>query len=259
MPPHPLESNLWAMNRDFARIPGATVHDDANLLWYAVPATNSWLNGASRCNLGEDVDAVVGELVEIWRRGGTAVMWHQTPSSQSPGLAAALEGHGFKPRAVPGMALNLDAKLEDPPPDLAIEAVTDRAGVEEWGNTFDRALGVEPRGERHPWLNAFTALYLDEASPGRLFVGRVEGTAVATSLAFVGGGAVGIYGVGTVPAFRGRGYGGALTVRCLEWGRSRDATVAVLESTDLGFPVYERLGFRTVFPTTSWVRPVDAP
>jgi len=254
---HPLELNLWSLNRDFARIPGAIVHDDPDLLWYCVPATNSWLNGASRCDLGADAEAVIRKAVKVWHELGVAAMWHQTPTSSPSGLAEILARVGFTPDVQPGMAMALDRRLEDPPPDLVIGAVSDEAGVLEWVNTFDLAIGVEPRGDRHPWLAAFAALYLGDAAPGRLIVGHVDGVAVATSLAFVGAGAVGIYGVGTIPERRGRGYGGALTVAGVEWGRSRGASLAVLEATGLGLPVYRRLGFATVFETTSWIRPAD--
>jgi GNAT superfamily N-acetyltransferase len=257
--PHPLESNLWALNQDFARLPEAVVHDDPDLLWYAVPGTNSWLNGASRSSLGQDAAERVGEAVSTWQGLGMAAMWHQTPSSRPDGLGDILAGHGFVPSLQPGMALMVDRSFAPGPPELVVEAATDAADVRAWVDTFDPAFGVEPRGERHPWLRAFAALYLDETSPGRLFVGRVDGEPVATALAFVGGGAVGIYGVGTLPNRRGHGYGRALTVAGVEWGRRRGARVAVLEASELGFSVYQRLGFETVFPTTSWIRRLAEP
>lgn len=254
MAPHPLELNLWALNRDVARYPGATVHDDPDLLWYAAPTTNSWLNGASRCTLGSDADERVSEAVEVWQQLGMSAMWHETPSTEPAGLGSILARHGFIPSVDPGMALVLDRTLERQPAELTIEPVTDEAGVLAWVNTFDLAFGTTPRGEAHPWLRAFAALYLGDQSPGRLFVGRVDGEAVATSLAFLGGGAVGIYGVGCVPDRRGHGYGGALTVACERWGRDQGAGLAVLEASELGFPVYRRLGFETLFETTTWIR-----
>lgn len=127
----------------------------------------------------------------------------------------------------------------------------------EWTNTFDVAFGIKPRGTDHPWLTPFEALYVDDSSPGALLIGRVDGVPVATALAFSGGGAVGLYGIGTVPDRRNRGYGAALTLAAMEWGRARGERLAVLEATSAGFPVYERLGFRTVFETTSWVRQVQ--
>ncbi len=228
------------------------------MLWYTTPVSNSWLNGASRCKLGNDAEAAISELVEVWRTLGVSVMWHQTPSSEPPNLDEHLMRHGFEPEHEPGMALTFNRALEPPPSELAVSAVTDQAGVFEWANTFDPAFGAEPRGQHHPWLRPFSALYLGESSPGRLFIGHVDGVAVATSLAFFGGGAIGIYGVGTVPDHRGRGYGGAMTMAAATWGRDQGADFAVLAASEAGFPVYERLGFRTVCQVTSWVRPSDS-
>jgi GNAT superfamily N-acetyltransferase len=255
--PHPLEVNLWAMQRDFARFPGTVVHDDPGLLWYSTPGTNSWLNGASRCELEDNAHEVITRVVAVWQGLGMAAMWHQTPSSEPEDLGDHLARHGFEPEKEPGMVLTLDRQLAAPPPELVISTVVDKAGVFEWVNTFDPAFGVEPRGESHPWLHAFTALYLGDSSPGRLFVGRVDGMTVATSLAFAGGGAVGVYGVGTVPDCRGRGYGGAMTVAAAEWGRELGMGTAVLAATEAGYPVYDRLGFRSVFETTAWIRPAE--
>ena len=59
--------------RDFARVPGAEVHDDRKMLWYAAPSNNSWLNGASRSILdAEDADAAIDRVVAtIHARGPT--------------------------------------------------------------------------------------------------------------------------------------------------------------------------------------------
>lgn len=247
------------MNRDFARIPNATVHDDPDLFWYELPGSNSWLNGASRCDLDDNADDVISRAVSAWQALGVGAMWHQTPSSRPARLTELLALHGFNPRAAPGMAMVLEQRFDDLPPELVIDTVRDRDALLAWTDTFDLAFGTQPRGVNHPWLTAFEALYMDSTSPGALLIGRVDGVGVATALAFAGGGAVGLYGIGTVPDRRGRGYGGALTLAAMEWGRARGERLAVLEATPAGFPVYERLGFRTVFETTSWIRPFQPP
>jgi GNAT superfamily N-acetyltransferase len=253
-PPHPLEENLWAVNRDFARVPGAVVHDDPDLLWFTCPGRDSWLNGASRCTLGDDAEAAVGRVITAWDDLGAAAIWHQTPSSTPTELPAILARNGFEAGIDPGMTLRLDRPFAPAPPELTIEAVVDRDRVLDWVNTFDNAFGGNPRGLSHPWLEPFAALYLEPDSAGRLFTGWVEGIPVTTALAFVGGGAVGIYGVGTIPEQRGRGYGSAVTIAGIEWGRRNGADLAVLEATEAGLPVYRRLGFETVFETTTWFR-----
>ena len=76
-----------------------------------------------------------------------------------------------------------------------------------------------------------------------LFLGEVEGVAVATSMAVITGDVVGVFNVQTQPRARGRGFGTALTAAAMEAGRQRGATTAALQATAMGLPVYEKMGF----------------
>jgi len=242
------------MHRDFARLPQATVHDDVDLLWYTTPGSNSWLNGASRCDLAADATERIGSLVATADELDVALMWHQTPTSLPRHLPQMLSDCGFEPSLEPGMSVSLARAPAPPPAELTISAVTEQAGVLEWVNTFDVAFGGEPRGMDHPWLTAFGRLYTVHHPPGRLLTGLVHGVAVGTALAFTSGGVVGLYGIGVVPEQRGHGYGAAMTVAAMEWGRHEGANLAVLEASVDGFPVYEQLGFQTTCETTAWLR-----
>jgi ribosomal protein S18 acetylase RimI-like enzyme len=55
-------------------------------------------------------------------------------------------------------------------------------------------------------------------------------------------GALGIYSLGTLPDYRRRGYGEALLRTVL--AERREGELLVLESTEAGYPLYRRLGFR---------------
>jgi len=79
-----------------------------------------------------------------------------------------------------------------------------------------------------------------------LHLGLFEGRPVARSMAMVREGLVGVYNVYVPPTQRRRGFGAALTSAAIEAGRAGGATAACLESTELGFTVYEGMGFRKV-------------
>jgi len=59
-------------------------------------------------------------------------------------------------------------------------------------------------------------------------------------------GVMGIYNVAVVPEARKKGVGAAVMVETMKEGLKFGAKVAVLESTNMGKPLYERLGFKTV-------------
>ena len=75
------------------------------------------------------------------------------------------------------------------------------------------------------------------------FVGYLDGKAVSTTTLLVRGELAGIYHVVTVPEARGRGIGANTTNAALDLARERGATVAVLQSSEMGAPVYRTLGF----------------
>lgn len=76
-------------------------------------------------------------------------------------------------------------------------------------------------------------------------LGRLNGRPIATNILFNGAGVVGVYGIAVTPAARGRGIGAAITLGPVLEERDRSGyRHAVLFSTEMGVPVYERIGFR---------------
>jgi ribosomal protein S18 acetylase RimI-like enzyme len=115
-------------------------------------------------------------------------------------------------------------------------------------DALDDALTVmtESFGAPREWFDELYTRPVLAAAGGTAYVLRVEGRPVSTALAVRTGDAVGIYNVGTPAADRGQGYGGAVTSRAVESAFADGATFAYLQSSELGFSVYERLGFRHV-------------
>jgi GNAT superfamily N-acetyltransferase len=76
---------------------------------------------------------------------------------------------------------------------------------------------------------------------------------VSTATVFVVDGVAAVYGVGTLPPYRRRGLGRALTLAALHEGARRGADLAFLNPTDSGEPVYRALGFEDAPPWRVWV------
>ena len=87
----------------------------------------------------------------------------------------------------------------------------------------------------------------------RCYVGEADGRPVATALSVTAGEFTGIFNVATEPAYRGRGFGTAITARAVADGVLASATWCWLQSSQEGYPVYRDLGFRTIETWTHWV------
>jgi GNAT superfamily N-acetyltransferase len=77
---------------------------------------------------------------------------------------------------------------------------------------------------------------------------RVVGAACCASFGETGW----IGALAVLPRARGRGAGSALTEACVDWLRARGATTVLLHATDMGRPVYGRLGFVDEGRSRAW-------
>jgi len=81
---------------------------------------------------------------------------------------------------------------------------------------------------------------------------RRNGVAVATAILHPPCGVAGIYGIAVRRSCRRQGLGRLATLATVRAGAERGATMAMLQATKEGFPVYEQLGFRTISAFRSW-------
>lgn len=77
-----------------------------------------------------------------------------------------------------------------------------------------------------------------------MYVGYAGGAPVASGLGWRTGRTIGVYAIATIPAARQNGYGAAMTARVVTDGLKAGCDVAVLQASEPGRPIYERLGFR---------------
>jgi GNAT superfamily N-acetyltransferase len=108
-------------------------------------------------------------------------------------------------------------------------------------------------GERRPELE----FYVGHAHC-HLLVADTDGTIVGTALATVSN-RIGWLGLVFVdPAMRGRGLGAALTRAALELLASLDCRSVLLAASDLGHPIYHRLGFVVDGAYAVWTGPATS-
>jgi ribosomal protein S18 acetylase RimI-like enzyme len=89
----------------------------------------------------------------------------------------------------------------------------------------------------------------------KTFTGYLNGKAVATCSLFVTGRVAGIFNVSTLPEARGRGIGEAITWHAVHAGAERGALIASLQASEMGRPIYQRMGFRLTANYLAFGRP----
>jgi GNAT superfamily N-acetyltransferase len=171
------------------------------------------------------------------------------PTLTQAGLAPAGEE-----TSMPGMvAFPIDhaTNAEHASPELEIRRVTDAAGIDAHCRVVTAGFGSDP------------AVAPGTACPDLLdrpecvvYVGYADGDPVASGLGWLTGRTIGVYSIATIASARRRGYGAAMTARVAADGVVAGCDVAALQASEMGRPIYERLGFRTVVRYAAYVDPV---
>jgi GNAT superfamily N-acetyltransferase len=154
-----------------------------------------------------------------------------------------LESRGWRCKRdpTPCMTLAMPASFPTPPSPLAIREVRTPGEFVAFREAAFRGFGY-PVAAASSFLNE-QLLALPQV---RLYAGLIEGVVIATSMLVATGTVAGIYWVTTTEAYRGRGYGEALTWAAAACGRELGCDVASLQASKLGRPLYSRMGFEHV-------------
>ncbi len=95
------------------------------------------------------------------------------------------------------------------------------------------------------WFSEVFDHAMEERPEFVCWVGYAEGEPVVTAATVrTPGNVIGVYNVATAPAHRGRGCGEAVTRHAIEAARREGDETVILQSTSLGYGLYQRMGFR---------------
>jgi GNAT superfamily N-acetyltransferase len=229
------------------RRPWADIKVDDDVVWGSTGLPLQAFNGAVGATFSDETaDARIETILDYFRELRLDMSWWVGPTSP-PGLGERLVAHGLEPDGVaPGMAASLEDWAGPPVPDgLAIEITQDPASFHEAMDVmfegFEMARDAQPLFEER-----FGDYSFGPRAVSRTYLARLDGRPVATALGAILDGVVAIYNVATVPEARRRGAGSAVTAAAMADAQARGARWAILESSEMGLPVYERLGFRQV-------------
>ena len=234
------DRNMLRMWQGMVRTAGGVVEerDDVTLLASGIPIP--MFNPAFVRPGAADPAGVLEAARSFYaeRGAGYAVYFRD---AEVPGLADACVAAGMAEHWQPPLMVLDPIPPTDPPlPDgLTIETV-DASTYDEYLGTLCAGFGIPAElvapmaGGSMLGIDGFTGL-----------LGRVDGAPVAASGVFVDGTTAGVYNVATHPDHRKKGYGEALTAAAARRGAEAGRTVAILQASAAGEPVYRRMGYAT--------------
>jgi GNAT superfamily N-acetyltransferase len=232
---------------------GAVIESNPAVVRYLAPSTQTSCVVWSRLT-AESADALIAAQRDYFAARGTPVEWKYYDYDQPPDLPRRLISAGFVP-AEPEMmlvaetaAIPVDVVLPD---GVRLVPVTDAAGVAAMMAVHDSAFG-----ERAPELAERMLTTLGETPQlVRMVVAMAgEEPVSAARIEFAEGtDFAGLWGGGTVPAWRGRGLFRALVAYRAGLAAARGYRYLQVDALPSSRPILERLGFQAVASTTPYL------
>lgn len=213
---------------------------------WQTPIAHPWFNGVMSSQPPVETDSAFLEdcILYFHQQNVSVFTWWTEPdlncSAWEPFLSR--QGFGFS-NDTPGMAVDLQGVNEPAQTAdwLEVRKVTDEESLQTWAHIFTIGYGLPPA-----WASSVYEIWakLGLDFPTFNYLGYWNGKPVATSSLYFGAGVAGIYSVSTLPEARGQGIGAAMTLYPLQKAREMGYRIGVLQSSEMGYSVYKKLGFR---------------
>ncbi|WP_224368673.1 GNAT family N-acetyltransferase [Hyalangium versicolor] len=193
----------------------------------------------------EALEAAVPRFEDFYRSHGVRLWRVPLPPGAPASLERALASAGYHPEEGGTTAMGIClADTPVVPPSIPLE---DLRTQEELIPLNEEAFGPGTSIHLEPWHSqSFPQLHIRGVREG--------GRLLSGGLTHEQGDTAGVYLVATAHAARGRGLASELMRGLFLEARARGCTAAVLQSTELGYGVYQRVGMRDLGTWVNWVR-----
>jgi ribosomal protein S18 acetylase RimI-like enzyme len=248
-----VDANLIAWARHVASsIPAGTLEERGDVLLIAGDdPTPVIVNSAFSTGPSADPASILPAAAAFFGGLGHGYrLW--TRSHADAALEAVLPVAGFTVDIdLPVMVLEARPAAAPAPPGVEVRRVVDEAGVKDF-RAADRVGFADDDHGRAAVDSAFRdpGSLLHPAVAG--FVAYVDGVPAAAAMSFTALDVTRVGWVGTVPEFRRRGLGTAVTRAAVLAGFDAGASLAALESSPPGVLLYRSMGFRTITNYRVW-------
>ncbi|MCC6500638.1 MAG: GNAT family N-acetyltransferase [Anaerolineales bacterium] len=260
-----VQTNLFDLFRAMMALPNSQIEETSTLSRHLASPTNPMYKGAWGTNLApNEVDTAIHETIDWFKsRDAPFFFWWTGPGTTPEKIGERLIAHGLidmegqskemasniisTASGAPGMTADLfkmnETVLDKAPQELEINEVQNENDLQGFKQVLIEGYDI-PAPMADGWVQAAHEFGVGK-TPWRMVLARLNGEPAGTNIVFTGTGVVGVYGITVSPSARGKGIGAAITLKpILEERDNHGYKYAVLFSTEMGAPVYERIGFR---------------
>lgn len=232
--------------------PGAVVEADEGVLrWVAPGSETSCIIWSALTD--STADTVIAAQKEYFRARGTPVEWKYYDYDQPADLPARLVAAGFEPDDDEMMLVAQTSAIDSRvvlPDGIRLAPVTDEAGLAALLRVGDLAFGEH----RSPELGDRLRGQLGSQEIQMVVAMAGDEPVSAARIEFVSGtDFAGLWGGGTVPAWRGKGIFRALVAYRAGLAAERGYRYLQVDALPTSRPILQRLGFEPVASTTPYV------
>ncbi|RDI42534.1 bifunctional GrpB family protein/GNAT family N-acetyltransferase [Aquicella lusitana] len=189
----------------------------------------------------EEAEQKIEEVTAYFRQRRVPFSWWISPHDKPADLCSKLERAGYhNTENNVAMYFELDSwDIESlQVPELEIVRALDKQTLR------DFALVLANDKTAFETYFAWVAEVVTEDDPIEYYVGYVEGKPVVRGLSCYYAGVAGLHWLSTVPDARRKGYGTVMQQFRLKRAKDLGYHIAVLQASDEGFPLYQRLGYK---------------
>ncbi|MGG1678073.1 GNAT family N-acetyltransferase [Neobacillus sp. NRS-1170] len=200
-------------------------------------------NNILKTAINHDETESVRQIVKEYKDQKVPFLWriwdHDTPVN----IGEILLENGGQP--IPNttlMAIDLGSfhPLTEPYPGLTIQRVKNKQDGLNFSKCASSAFGIPS-----DLTNVMAELIAKQDHNTSHYVGFINGTAISTSSIFYNNDVAGIYNVGTLLDYQGKGIGVEIMTTILLKAKLDGYKTAILHATPAGKRLYEKLGFNT--------------
>jgi len=234
--------------------PGGYYKNEPDIAWSVAGLNFPLYNCFLRYDLAEEnFETELENFMDIIKAHKLPAYFWQASASKPAGVHERLEQSGWKQaRQAPAMAMEIsEVESMEPIPGFTVKPVQNDQQRRLWADILNRSVGMNDQDITET-IKVELMISKKNNNLQHRYLGYLNDKPVATGLLHLESGLAGIYCIATLPEARRKGLGSFLTIKLIEDSSKLGYKVVALTSSEMGYRVYSKIGFKDIFSYTNY-------